>query len=106
MDYGTFSLAVSLVDVVLYAALMVIAGRREHWLRRHPEHVRTLLLTQSPALIVLFSVSVLLLVTSLTIGHSDYAEAMRLAAAAMRGIILAFGLWLVGWYVTVRETWL
>ena len=106
MDYGTFSLLVSLADVAVYAVLLGIAARREQWLRRHPTHVRALLLTQSPALLVLFSISMLLLVISLTLGHSDLAELMRLATATMRGIILAFGLWLFGWYLTVRRTWL
>ena len=106
MDYGTFSLIVSVADVVVYTVLMTASVRRERWLRRHPIHERELLITESPTLLVLLMVSLLLLLTSLTIGRSDYVEAMRLAAGVIRGVVLALGLWLFGWYLTVRETWL
>ena len=98
IDYATFSFAISALLVLLYGLLTVIALR---WKRVFDRPVAIV----GPVVTVLFAISILLFISSLTIGHPELGDLSRFVVALVRGMMAALGLYLVGWFLAAKGIW-
>lgn len=105
MSYQEFALSLSVILVVLYSALVAIAFRRSRNASRvervsvHARHV------EGPAAGIILIVSLALFVSAARLGAADYSTVFMHIGAFMRGGLIVLGLYLLGWYWSVRETW-
>lgn len=109
MTYQAFASTLSLFGVALYAVLVAIAARRAHLGRAYAEvepivlHARRV---EGPLLTALLIVALGMLVSASLLGSPAYAELVKLTLSLVRGFLIVTGLYVAGWYWTVRETWL
>ena len=109
MSYQEFAAVLSVVGVVLYAALVVIAARRAH-LGRHYVEVEPIVLharkIEGPLLTALFVVALGMFVSASLLNSPAYTEIVKLTLSLVRGFLIVTGAYVAGWYWTVRQTWL
>lgn len=109
--YDIFADILSVAVVLEYLALVLIAIRRSSFRDRRRSaranditvHARMI---EGPMLTILFIVAVVLLGTRIAIAWTDYYTVLRIGASLLRGALFIGGLWALGAYWQVRETWL
>lgn len=110
MSYADFARLLSVVIVLMYSVLVIIAARRAKY-RDRRSSTRTELVTvharkvEGPTLTVLLLAAIGVAIAAAFIGEPDYARAAGLTIAGLRGALFVLGLWLLAWYWQQRDTW-
>lgn len=108
MDYQTFAAGLSFLLVVLYAFLSAIAFRRARYIPDAPLTERVLVharRVEGPIFTSLLFTAIILAMTALTINTGQYGDLVRFLFGTLRGALLVVGLYILGYYWQVRETW-
>lgn len=107
MSYADFAQAWSVVLVAIYTALVVITliraslpVSRTEVIRVHARYI------EGPAVTMLLIVAVILWVSASSFDHEQWDLILRYVGAAIRGVLMALGGWLIAYYWTTRRTWL
>ncbi len=103
MDYGTFATLMSIFGVGLYLVLLVIAVRRMQ--RRTIQSPPMGSATEAAFISLQLVIALATLASAVTVGHAEFAEVPRFAISVIRGAILAGGVFLLGYYLRMAETW-
>jgi hypothetical protein len=111
VTYPAFATLISAVLLIEYVTLVGIAWRRAHFRDNRYASIAELVTAharrvEGPLLTVCLVVALALFVSALSLFWPEYGETARaLGLAAVRGALLVGGLYLLGWYWQVRETW-
>lgn len=109
--YEAFADVLSVLVVLEYLALVLIAIRRSSF-RDRRQSVREREITvharmiEGPMLSILFIVACIIAGSRFALQWADYYTILRFAASLIRGALFIGGLWTLGAYWQVRETWL
>lgn len=104
IPYQVAALGLSFLTIVVYLVLLLIAARRAASRGRADVSIHARFI-EGPLVTVGLLLGLFTLVSALNLNNPEYQDILVLTMAAVRGAVLAAGLYMLGFFWVVRDTW-